>query len=74
MTFLRPCSLKSLLTRARAAKEAEKHKGGKSQLGARAAGLQVDLLLLSIPRYNHPLLTLTCSVQMPKVYAAYCKL
>jgi hypothetical protein len=27
--------------RARAAKEADKHKGGKSQLGARAAGNQV---------------------------------
>lgn len=34
--------------RARAAKEADKHKGGKSQLGARAAGNQV---IESIPYF-----------------------
>ncbi|KAM3589222.1 hypothetical protein VKS41_000093 [Umbelopsis sp. WA50703] len=52
--------------RARAAKEADKHKGGKSQLGARAAGLQFKCPKCMTPMANYNLIVQHMGAKHPK--------
>ncbi|KAG2186197.1 hypothetical protein INT43_002635, partial [Umbelopsis isabellina] len=51
---------------ARAAKEADKHKGGKSQLGARAAGLQFKCPKCMTPMANYNLIVQHMEAKHPK--------